>query len=258
MDEQRTATLDAEGGWRGGERVHGPEPLPEAEEIYRRWLAFLHDEFSRHHAPERRAEIVRDQLYQLYLGRPHGGKPNMSLTSELPLNVQQISLDPNNITLEAEHYPDVQRERFAQNKPLLWFWIMFDRSPIGMNHWLGVRFRCMLGRHLFAHMGRGVRIDHGVELTYGYNLHIEDGAIVRHRSLLDDRAAIRLGAGAVVGTYARIYTHTHDRQQYDRVIFAPTTIGARARVGAHTVVLAGTELGEGEIVGPHGTAQGAV
>ena len=42
--------------------------------------------------PERRAEIVRDQLYQLYLGRPHGGKLNLTLTSELPGNVSASRL----------------------------------------------------------------------------------------------------------------------------------------------------------------------
>jgi acetyltransferase-like isoleucine patch superfamily enzyme len=112
----------------------------------------------------------------------------------------------------------------------------------------------MLGRHLFAKMGKGVRIDHGVELTYGYNLTIEDGVIVRQRALLDDRAQIRLGKGAVIGNYARIYSHTHEKDDYDKVVFAATSIGERARVGAHTVVLAGTELRDGEIVGPQGTA----
>jgi len=232
-----------------------PHPQPEAEELYRRWLSFLDEEFTRHQAAERRAEIVRDQIYQLYLGRPHGGKLNFNLTSELPLNVLQLSLDPGNITLEAGHYPDVDRERFAKSKPLLWFWIMFDRSPIGLNHWLGIRFRCMLGRHLFAKMGKGVRIDHGVELTYGYNLSIEDGVIVRQRALLDDRAEIHLGQGAVIGNYARIYSHTHAKDDYEKLIFAPTSIGARARVGAHTVVLAGTNLPDGAIVGPQGTAE---
>jgi len=231
-----------------------PQPQPEAEELYRRWLGHLNEEFTRHQAAERRAEIVRDQLYQLYLGRPHGGKLNFTLTSELPLNVLQLSLDPANITLEAEHYPDVDAARFARSKPLLWFWQMFDRSPIGLNHWLGIRFRCMLGGHLFAHMGKGVRIHHGVELTYGYNLSIGDGAIIRQRALLDDRTNIQIGPGAVVGTYARIYTHTHDESEYDKVIIAPTSIGARARIGAHTTVLAGTQMPEGSIVGPHGTA----
>ncbi len=45
-----------------------PHPTPEAEEVFRRWIRFLDEEFYRHRSPERRAEIVRDQLYQLYLG----------------------------------------------------------------------------------------------------------------------------------------------------------------------------------------------
>jgi len=233
-----------------------PRPTPEAEEIYRHWIQFLDDEFVRHGSPERRGEIVRDQLYQLYLGRPYSGKLNLTLTSELPGNVVSLSLDPQNVTLEAEHYPEVDRERYARRKPLLWFWQMFDRSPIGLNHWLGCRFRSMLGKHLFAHMGKRVRIDHGVELAYGYNLSIEDGVIVRQRALLDDRAEIKLGQGCVIGNYARIYSHTHQKDDYDKVIFAPTSIGARARVGAHTVVLAGTQMADGTIVGPQGTAAG--
>ena len=68
-----------------------PHPAPEAEEVYRRWIQFLDEEFTRHSSPERRAEIVRDQLCQLYLGRPHGGKLNLTLTSELPGNVRQRS-----------------------------------------------------------------------------------------------------------------------------------------------------------------------
>ena len=82
-----------------------PHPAAEAEEIYRRWIRFLDEEFLRHHSPERRSEIVRDQLYQLYLGRPHGGKLNLTLTSELPGNVVNLSLDPENVTMEAEHFP---------------------------------------------------------------------------------------------------------------------------------------------------------
>jgi len=232
------------------------QPLPEAEEVYLRWIGFLDEEFSKHQAAERRAEIVRDQLYQLYLGRPHGGKLNFTLTSELPLNILQLSLDPGNITLEAEHYPDADPQRYAASKPLLFFWQMFDRSPIGLNHWLGCRFRTMLGRHLFKKMGKRVRIDHGVELTFGYNLTIEDNVIVRQHALLDDRAEIHLGQGAVIGNYARVYSHTHQKDDYDKVIFAPTSIGARARVGAHTVILAGTQMEDGAIVGPQGTAAG--
>ncbi len=226
-----------------------PHPAPEAEEVYRRWIQFLDDEFSRHHSPERRAEIVRDQLYQLYLGRPHGGKLNLTLTSELPGNVVSLSLDPENVTLEAEHFPDADRVRYNQRKPLLWFWQMFDRSPVGTNHWLGLRFRCMLGRHIFAHMGSGVKIYHGVDLTFGYNLSIEDGVTIRQRALLNDRGGITIGKGVVIGSFARVYSHTHSPGNYDQVTLVPTVIGPGARIGSHAIVLAGRSVGEGEVVG---------
>ena len=228
---------------------NSPHPAPEAEEVYRRWIQFLDDEFTRHQSPERRAEIVRDQLYQLYLGRPHGGKLNLTLTSELPGNVLSLSLDPENVTLEAEHFPDVKFEEFAKRKPLLWFWQMFDRSPIGTNHWLGVRFRCMLGRHIFARMGAGVKIYHGVDLTYGYNLSIEEGVTIRQRALLNDRGGITIGKGAVIGSFARIYSHSHAAHDFGEVQLMPTVIGPAARIASHAIVLAGHNVAAGELVG---------
>ena len=228
---------------------HAPRPTPEAEEIYRRWIQFLDDEFIRHSSPERRGEIVRDQLYQLYLGRPHGGKLNLTLTSELPGNVVHLSLDPLNITLEAEHYTEVDRERFARRKPLLWFWQMFDRSPIGLNHWLGLRFRCMLARHIFEHVGTGMKIYHGVELTYGYNLSIGDGVTIRQGALINDRGGISIGNNAVIGSFSRIFSHWHDPRDYNKVRLESTTIGAGAHIATHTVVLAGQHVAPGESVG---------
>ena len=231
------------------EHAQIPHPAPEAEEVYRRWIQFLDDEFTRHHSSERRAEIVRDQLFQLYLGRPHGGKLNLGLTSELPGNILALSLDPENVTLEAEHFADVNPEEFARRKPLLWFWKMFDRSPIGLNHWLGLRFRAMLGRHLFAHIGAGVRIHWGVDLTYGYNLEIEDAVVIRQRVQLNDRGGIRLEKGVIVGSFARIYSHTHAAGDFDRIELAPITVGAGARIASHAIVLGGQQVAGGTVVG---------
>jgi acetyltransferase-like isoleucine patch superfamily enzyme len=226
-----------------------PHPAPEAEEVYRRWIVFLDEEFTRHRSPERRSEVVRDQLYQLYLGRPHGGKLNLTLTSELPGNVVSLSLDPENVTIEAEHFSDADREKLSERKPLLWFWQMFDRSPIGLNHWLGLRFRCMLGRHIFAKMGAGVKIYHGVELVYGYNLSIGDGAVIRQRALLADRGGITIGNNAIIGSYARVYSHSHNAATYDEVTLTPTTIGANARIASHAIVLGGQHVGDGQSLG---------
>jgi len=226
-----------------------PHPAAEAEEVYRRWLQFLDDEFVRHSSPERRAEIVRDQLYQIYLGRPHGGKLNLTLTSELPGNIIGLSLDPTNVTLEAEHFSDLNMECYERRKPLLWFWLMFDRSPIGLNHWLGLRFRCMLGRHIFDHLGEKVKIYHGVEFTYGYNLSIGDGAVIRQGAYLNDRGGIKIGNNAVIGSYARIYSHAHSLDNFDNVTLAPTTIGDGAHIASHAIVLGGTNVAPGETIG---------
>ncbi len=78
---------------------------------------------------------------------------NAMLDSELATNVLTESFDPRNITLEPEYYGDVDAEKYAVRKPLIWFWQMFDRSPLGLNHWLGFKFRCMLAKHIFKHMG---------------------------------------------------------------------------------------------------------
>src|ERR1700685_188542 len=171
------------------------KPTAEAEDLYRRWLCHLDEEFTRHKESRLRGEIVRDALHQIYLGRPHGGKLNTSLISELPGNVLQLSLDPANVTLEPEYYGDIDPERYALIKPLAWFWRMFDRSPVALNHWLGFRLRAMLGKHIFKSIGKNVKIYHGVEFTFGYNLTLEDDVIIHNHVLLDDRGELIIRKG---------------------------------------------------------------
>ena len=164
-----------------------PKPLPEAEAIYRRWLSHLHDEFNRYTSGTRRSEIVRDELHMLTLGRPHGGRMNAALISELPLSVLAESFDPRNVTLPAEMELDLDRERYNSVKPLLWFWRGFDRTVLGANLWLGMRFRAMLGAHIFAGMGRNVRFYRDVSFEHGYTLTFADDTIVRPGTRIDDR-----------------------------------------------------------------------
>ena len=180
------------------------KPTPEAEAIYRRWLSNLNEEFTRHQSIDRRSEIVRDELIQLYLGRPHGGRKQATLSSELATNVLIESFDPRNVTLEAEYFDEVDPEQYGIRKPLIFLWQMFDRSPLGLNHWLGFHFRCMLGRHIFRHLGKGVKIFHNVEFTFGYNLTIEDSCTVHRNAFLDDRAELTLSEGTSVADFARI------------------------------------------------------
>jgi acetyltransferase-like isoleucine patch superfamily enzyme len=226
-----------------------PKPTPEAEAVFRRWLSQLNDDFTRHQNVDRRSEIVRDELYQLYMGRAHGGRSHAALTTELASNVLAESFDPRNATLEPEYYGDVNPAEYALRKPLIWFWQMFDRSPIGLNHWLGFRFRCMLGRHIFKHLGKGVKIFHNVEFTFGYNLTIEDKCTIHKNVMLDDRGELILREGTSISDYANIYSHTHDINQQANVTIKPTVLGPRARVTYHATVLAGANVGEDAMVG---------
>lgn len=230
------------------------EPSREAKEVFTRWLEYLDDELTKHKKPALRAELVRDNLHQLLLGRPHGGKLNFNLATELPYNVLQLSLDPNNITLEPEYYGDIDPARYACVKPLIWFWQMFDRSPVALNHWLGFRFRAMLGRHIFKSIGKNVKIFHGVEFSFGYNLIIEDDCVIHKYVMLDDRGEIIIRKGTSISDYASVYSHAHDPIDGAVVENRRTEVGPRARLTYHASVMAGVRVGEDAILGAMGVA----
>jgi len=144
--------------------------------------------------------------------------------------------------------------QYAIRKPLIYFWQMFDRSPVGLNHWLGFRFRCMLGRHIFRHLGKHVKIFHNVEFTYGYNLTIEDYCTVHKNVLLDDRGELILHQGTSISDYANVYTHTHDINQQSDITIRKTELGPYARVTYHATVLAGANIGQNAMLGAMGLA----
>lgn len=224
-------------------------PTPEAEEVFRRWLRFLNDELTRHKEPKLRNELVRDTLHQLLFARPHGGKLNFQLATELPFNCVELSLDPANITLEPEYYGDIDEEKYAERKPLIWLWQMFDRSPLALNHWLGFRFRCVLGHHIFKSIGKNVKIFHGVEFSFGYNLTIEDDCTIHKYVMLDDRGEIIIRQGTSLSDYASVYSHAHHARNSLDIQNRANVIGPRARITYHASVMAGVNVGEDAILG---------
>ncbi len=230
------------------------KPLPEAEVIYKRWLAHLNEEFTRHQGCDRRSEIVRDELHQIYLGIPHGGRRASTLVSELPMMVIEEALDPRNITLEPEYYGDIDAKLYNVRKPLIYFWQMFDRSSLGLNHWLGFKFRCMLGRHIFKGMGKNVKIFPNVEFSYGYNLVIEDNCTIHKNVLLDDRGGLTIHEGSSISDYANIFSHQHDLHNQSDIHMAATEIGPKARITYHATVLAGSRIGSNAMLGAMGVA----
>ena len=226
------------------------KPIPAAEKAFLEWIQKLESEFE-NRDPENRSNVVREALHQLYLGRSY-----IAPDPGAPLATQTLiySFDPRNATLEPEYYGDVDAAKYAERKPLIWFWMMYDRSPVGLNHWLGFRMRHMLARYVFKHCGNNVKIFHGVEVSFGYNLTVEDNCTIHKYVLLDDRGEIIIHEGSSVSDYANVYSHAHDPNDGMIVTNQKTEIGPKARITYHATVLSGVKVGEHGMVGSGGIA----
>jgi acetyltransferase-like isoleucine patch superfamily enzyme len=225
-------------------------PLPAAAEAYDRWVARLDEQFADRDI-NHRSEVVRDALHELYLGEPYAPP-----APDEPLATQTLvhSFDPRNATLEPEYYGDIDGSQYAERKPLIYFWMMYDRSPLGLNHALGYRVRAMVAKHVLKHIGKNVKIFHGVEVSFGYNLTIEDNCVIHKYVLLDDRGEIIIHEGTSISDYANVYSHTHDLNDGMIVTNHRTEIGPKARITYHATVLSGVRVGEHGLVGSMGVA----
>ncbi|HEV2698540.1 MAG TPA: acyltransferase [Terriglobales bacterium] len=223
-------------------------PTPAAEKAFLEWIEQLDSEFA-NRDPEHRSDVVAEALRQLYGANDDalGGK----LLAE---QVLVHSLDPRNATVEPEYYGDVDAAKYAERKPLIWFWMMYDRSPVGPNHWLGFRMRAMLAKHVFKHCGKNVKIFHGVEVTFGYNLTVEDNCTIHKYVLLDDRGELIIHEGSSVSDYSNVYTHAHDLNDGMIITNHKTELGPRARITYHATVLSGVRVAEHGMVGSIGVA----
>ena len=213
----------------------GLQPTPQGQQVFEDWLGRL---AARLQAGEDRNRVVSDTLLELYGPAAPPVSPLLAAT-----------LDPRNVTLEPEYYGDIDAARYAERKPLIWLWMMFDRSPAGLNHWLGFQLRRLLAGHIFRHCGANVKIFHGVEFSFGYNLTVEDDCVIHKYVLLDDRGEIILRRGTSISDYANVYSHSHALLDPAEVTNHRTEIGPRARVTYHATVLSGQRVGPDAMVG---------
>jgi len=199
-------------------------------------------------------DIVRDTLYQLYfcplstdkdLERHSVASDRLSRAGRALLH----TLDPRNVTTEPEYYSDIDSKQYAQRKPYIWLWQMFDRSPLGQNALVGHRFRRILAPLIFRQVGQNFKCWHFVEWSFGYNLSFGDDVVIHRHVLLDDRGGIEIGSKVSISDYVNIYSHTHDIDEIATVYTRPTRVGDGTRITYHATVLAGIQLGEHAMVG---------
>ena len=224
-----------------------------AEQFYDGWLADLQTQLAAPGADWYR--VARDLLYQIYY--PAAGDYDALLQNPATSDTTRVallSLDPRNVTLEPEYYAEVDAERFARVKPLLWLWQSFDRSPVGHNVHLGIRFRRVLAQHIFARVGRSFKAFQFVEFSFGYNMEVGDDVVVHRNVLLDDRGGILLGNRVSISDYANIYSHTHSIVDQKDVTNARTVLEDDVRITYHATVLAGVRVGRNAMVGANAVA----
>lgn len=219
------------------------EPAADAVGVYDAWLAELGEALER---GDDRWELCRRTLTEIFHPQLADADP-----ARLPLGARAAlaQMDARSVTLEPEYYAECDDSLFQPRKPLIWMWQMFDRSPLGGNVHLGVRFRRLLAPYIFRRVGRNFKAFHFVEFSFGYNLEVGDDVVVHRNVLLDDRGGIVLGDRVSISDYANIYSHTHDIVDQANVTNAVTRIGDGVRITYHATVLAGTTVGENGMVG---------
>jgi acetyltransferase-like isoleucine patch superfamily enzyme len=196
-------------------------------------------------------EVVRDTLYEIYYGAGKQGSVGVPVYDSLAPAARAVlhSFDPRNVTTEPEYYEEIDAQAYAERKPFIWLWQMYDRSPIGQNALLGHRFRRMLAPLIFRRVGENFKCWHGVEWSFGYNLSFGDNVVVHRHVLLDDRGGIEIGNNVSISDYVNIYSHTHDIEDIHKVYNRVTRICDGARLTYHATVLAGAQVGEHSLVG---------
>jgi acetyltransferase-like isoleucine patch superfamily enzyme len=218
-----------------------PEP---ATALYEAWLQDLARELANPACD--RVELCRRVLTEIYYPQLAGVDPDRL---PAPTRVALLQLDPRNITLEPEYYADIDAERYARVKPLLWLWEMFDKSPLGENVHLGVGFRRILASHIFRSCGRNFKAFHFVKFSFGYNLEVGDDVVVHRHVLLDDRGGIRIGNNVSVADYANIYSHSHALHDGRDVDTPTVVIGNGVRITYHATILAGANMADDSMLG---------
>ncbi len=214
-------------------------PLPaEIDAVYAEWLGTIDRALDDPDCD--RYELCKQVLHDVYAPWPGEGALG---------GIGALQLDPRAITLEPEYYWETDLERYYRVKPLIWLWEMFDKSPLGENVDLGIRFRRILARRIFKRCGRNFKAFHFVKLSFGYNLEVGDDVVVHRHVLLDDRGGIRIGNGASVSDFVNVYSHSHDIVDGRDVRTPQTIIGDRVRITYHATVLAGVTLGENSMIG---------
>jgi len=222
-------------------------PFPETEKLHEEFVGQIEEKIL--DPKTDRNVLCREVLNDIYFP----GRRWEEIAEDASLSVfsrtTAASLDPRSVTLEPEYYAECDPAKYYRVKPLIWMWIMFDRSPLGQAGHLGFDFRRMIARHIFRRCGANLRIWQYMEVSFGYNITVGDDTVFHRYVLLDDRGEILIGNRVSISDYANVYSHAHDIEDINNVSLGRTIIGDDVRLAYHSVVLSGMEVGNNAMLG---------
>lgn len=217
--------------------------------------AFISEVDRRLSGDEDTCTVVEDVLIDLFGDRDAYTRWQNGEEISPAEQVRLQGYDPCNATLESEYYAEKDEEKFKQSKHLQWLWRQFDATPMADNVAFALRFRQMLGKHLFDKCGDNCRFFKGISFTYGHNIEIGDNVVVHDNVHLDDRGKLTIGDRVSISDNAHIYSHDHDVVDQTEVENYHTIIEDDVRLTFDTMVRAGVKVGENALVGAKSSVQ---
>jgi acetyltransferase-like isoleucine patch superfamily enzyme len=124
----------------------------------------------------------------------------------------------------------------------------------------GHALRRVVMRHVAGvALGRDVTVERGVALTTKGGISIGDRTIIGGGSVLDGRGGLTMGRDVNVSPGVRLLTAEHDIAAADFAgVLRGVVVGDRSWLATGAIVLPGTTVGEGAVVGAGAVARGAV
>jgi acetyltransferase-like isoleucine patch superfamily enzyme len=119
----------------------------------------------------------------------------------------------------------------------------------------GHRLRYTFWQSLLGHTGDHVLFYEQLKIMGPAGIRIGDHARITGQVILDGRGELTIGPYTQVGFQSLVLSYTHNYEDLDRPIIdqgmagRPVHIGADVWIGARVIVLPGTNIGDGAIVG---------
>ncbi|MDQ6910197.1 MAG: acyltransferase [Actinomycetota bacterium] len=126
--------------------------------------------------------------------------------------------------------------------------------------WPGHRFRLLVLRSLMGvEVGESTSVERGVRLLTRGGVAIGANTNINRDVVLDGRGGLRIGAGVNLSPEVLLLTAEHDvtSPEFEGVA-APVVVGDRCWIATRAIVLPGTTVGTGAVVGAGTVVRGVV